>query len=146
MTEHPAIDLGRRAFATATAARAIEHVAVCLTVGKIAWEAAGGEGGEDAAADAATDAIAFDKAGATRAAARELAGMDRDEAEEVFTVAQQRVGEAVMRTAYALVGAYTVLGGELEAARGLDPEHVALSGALALLTGADELYGGEEDK
>lgn len=71
MTEDPALDLARRAFKTATADRAIEHVAVCLTIGKIAWEASG-HGADEAAIDAAEDAIAFDKPGATRAAAREL--------------------------------------------------------------------------
>ena len=122
MTEHPAIDLARRAFRTATAERAIEHVAVCLTVGKIAWEAAGPEG-----TDAATDAIAFDMPGARRAAARELADLPREEAEAVFTEAQQRVGEALLLTAHALMSAYQVLGGDEEGARGLDPEHVALA-------------------
>lgn len=140
MTEHPAIDLARRASETATAERTIEHVAVCLTVGKIAWEASGYEG-----ADAAADAVAFDLPGATKAAARELSQLPREEAEAIFTVAQQRVGEALMLTAHALVSAYRVLGGDVEAARALDPEHVALAGALALLTGADELYAAKDD-
>ncbi len=144
--EHPALDLARRALKTATAERAIEHIAVCLTVGRIAWDAAGAEG-----ADAATDALAFDLPGATRAAARELADLPREEAAAIFTDAQARVEKAVMLTAHALVSAYGVLGGAIEDARGLDPEHVALAGVLALLTGADELYaandtpaGGEE--
>ena len=140
--QHPALDLARRALKTATGERAIEHIAVCLTVGKIAWDAAGAEG-----ADAATDAIAFDLPGATRAAARELADLPREEAEAIFTEAQARVRESVLLTAYALVSAYRVLGGDIESARALDPEHVALAGVLALLTGADELYaaaGGEE--
>jgi len=144
--EHPALDLARRALKTATAERAIEHIAVCLTVGKIAWDAAGAEG-----ADAATDALAFDLPGATRAAARELADLPREEAAAVFTEAQARVQRSVLLTAYALVAAFRVLGGDIEAARALDPEHVALAGVLALLTGADELYaandapaGGEE--
>jgi len=38
-----------------------------------------------------------------------------------------------------------VLGGDIESARALDPEHVALAGVLALLTGADELYAARDD-
>jgi len=144
--EHPALDLARRALKTATGERAIEHIAVCLTVGKIAWDAAGAEG-----ADAATEALAFDLPGATRAAARELEDLPREEAGAIFTEARARVQQSVWLTAHALVAAYRVLGGDVEDARGLDPEHVALAGVLALLTGADELYaadggpaGGEE--
>jgi hypothetical protein len=143
MTEQPAIDLARRAFKTATANRAIEHIAVCLTVGKIAWDASSPDG-FDAAADAAMDAIAFDKPGATTAAARELAEMDSECAEAIFTLAQKKVADALLLTANALMTTYAVLGGTLEDALGLDPEHVALAGTLALLTGADELYDAKE--
>ena len=145
MTEDPALDLARRAFKTATADRAIEHIAVCLTIGKIAWEASGGTDDEDAAADAAMDAIAFDKPGATRAAARELSQLPRDEAEAIFTHAQHKVGEALLTTAHALMTTYAVLGGTLEDALGLDAEHVALAGTLALLSGADELYAAAKE-
>lgn len=144
MTAHPALDLARRAFETATAQRAMEHVAVCLTVSKIAWDASDPDGREAAAA-AATDALAFDLSGATRAAARELADLPREDAEAIFTDAQQRVSEALLLTAHGLVSAYRVLGGDVEGARGLDPEHVALAGVLALLTGADELYAAKAE-
>ncbi len=127
----PAVDLARAAFETATSKRLVAHIVTCNTVARIA----GPEGRE-----AAEDAIAYDPDGAAAAAWRELEQLDESTTDAIISQARQKVSETMLLTANALVCAYTVLGGDQESARGLDPEHVALAGALALLTGADELY------
>lgn len=129
--EHVALDLAKRAFRTDTAHRLVEHLVMCRCVAAIA----GPEGQE-----AAEDTIAFDPAGAAAAASLEFGQLDPAVADKLVTLQQERVCSSLLLTCSALVATYTHLGGAREDARGLDPEHVALVGALALLSGADELY------